>query len=387
MVNKYIVYGFGIVGRYVANNLNVAFIIDTDIKKVGSSYNGIQVKSPKFFESEDLSKYTILVTVVDIFDVIPLLDKFGCKNYISLYELYHSNPNIFDGYHNGTQESDTFVKYSLDTVLECQKAYHLNQIYLRSVDLVITERCSLKCRDCANLMQYYEKPNNIDTEAIMNGLQNLASKCNFINEVRLIGGEPFLNKNVYSIIDGVTKISNIRRIVVYTNATVPLAGDKLIELDLSKVVFSITQYNNYDKNLNRVVDVLKELSIPYRVHPPEHWTDSGRILPERHSKEFADELFVKCCGKNLFTLIGSDLYRCPFAANAENLDAIPVSETNSLDVNTLNPVGFMRFLKSGYAMDACFYCPGRSFDATEIEPAVQVKRAIPYIKIINQDKT
>ena len=32
------------------------------------------------------------------------------------------------------------------------------------MDVVITERCSLKCKDCANLMQYYEKPQNSDLE-------------------------------------------------------------------------------------------------------------------------------------------------------------------------------------------------------------------------------
>ena len=33
---------------------------------------------------------------------------------------------------------------------------------LNSLDIVLTEKCSLKCKHCSNLMQYYEKP--IDNE-------------------------------------------------------------------------------------------------------------------------------------------------------------------------------------------------------------------------------
>jgi len=52
---------------------------------------------------------------------------------------------------------------------DCQTKNYLNpdKLFLRSIDLIITERCSLKCQGCSNLMQYYEKPKNCDTNLLL----------------------------------------------------------------------------------------------------------------------------------------------------------------------------------------------------------------------------
>ena len=39
------------------------------------------------------------------------------------------------------------------------------------LDIVLTECCTLRCRDCSNLMQYYEKPENLDPEEVISSLQ------------------------------------------------------------------------------------------------------------------------------------------------------------------------------------------------------------------------
>ena len=62
------------------------------------------------------------------------------------------------------------------------------------LDLVITECCSLKCRDCSNLMQYYQKPENLKTESIIQDLTNLL-QCVRVGELNILGGETFVNQN------------------------------------------------------------------------------------------------------------------------------------------------------------------------------------------------
>ena len=92
-------------------------------------------------------------------------------------------------------------------------------------------------------------------------------------------------------------------------------------------------------------------------------------------------MFAKCCGKNLFTLIDDKLYRCPFAANADNLNAIPINKSNSVKVlDTIKNIRDFAY-KINY-MEACMYCPGRSFDAPEIIPALQTKKPIEYKRFI-----
>ena len=253
--------------------------------------------------------------------------------------------------------------------------------YLRSVDLVITEKCTLKCKDCANLMQFYELPVNYEIEDIINGISLLTENVSFIHEVRVIGGEPFLNKGIYEIVDKLMTMEKIHKVVIYTNGMIPPDVKKVKTFDSTKVLFSITDYAELGRNLNKTTQILDQYNLPYRVHPPEHWTDSGRILESSGDRDQAKTLFAKCCGKNLYTVIGQKLYRCPFAANADQLKAIPEDKSNFVRVDD-TPDAIREFAYGIDYIDACFYCPGRSFDSPTITPAAQVKHSVPYKKFI-----
>jgi len=371
-----IVYGFGITGKWLSSDLKAKFIVDTDIKKWGDTFDGVEVKSPDFLKSLNIETDIVVVTVVDIFDVIPLLDHYGVK-WISLADLLSENYEISK---NTTKESHDFLRYSIETVLSCQRAYlKKSSFYLRSVDLVITEKCTLKCKDCANLMQFYESPKTYSSKDILDSIITLSKRADFIHEVRVIGGEPFLNKDIYEIINQISLIDNIHKIVIYTNGMIPPKEEGLKNFNKNKILFSITDYAELGKNLDKTVSILDKYSMPYRVHPPEHWTDSGKILEKPWTILEAKNLFAKCCGKNLYTLIGDNLYRCPFAANADQLNAIPKHVSNSVSVLSSSET-IKNFAYGIDYIDACKLCPGRSFDSPIIKPAVQVKKAIAYKK-------
>ena len=68
---------------------------------------------------------------------------------------------------------------------------------MRSVDIVITEKCSMKCVDCSNLMQFFEKPINYKIEDMTEAIDLICSYAHEIYEFRVIGGEPFMNKDIH----------------------------------------------------------------------------------------------------------------------------------------------------------------------------------------------
>ena len=89
---------------------------------------------------------------------------------------------------NYSNENLNFIQYSLNALEKCHKAYiNKDKLFLRSVDIVISERCSLKCKDCSNLMQYYLRPKNFSYEQIKKEFNQLTENINHIFEVRLIG--------------------------------------------------------------------------------------------------------------------------------------------------------------------------------------------------------
>ena len=75
-----------------------------------------------------------------------------------------------------------------------------DKTYLRSLDVMITTKCSLKCESCSNLMQYYKNPLDSEYEQILNSLDIISKNVDEISEFRVIGGEPFMNKKWAEIV-------------------------------------------------------------------------------------------------------------------------------------------------------------------------------------------
>jgi len=377
------IYGYGIAGKWFFDNLpnkeSLKCFIDTDQKKSGISDLGVPIKTPQQLPDTLGPNAAIIITVIDIQDVIDIVKKMKCKKVIPL-GLYLDELDV-STYENNTGESIPFLKYSLEAVRSCHQGYFSeNELFLRSVDLVITEKCSLKCKDCSNLMQYYEKPVDVGIDEISRDFEVLASNVNHIFEVRLIGGEPFMNKDIYKILDYLYSVPNVSKIVVYSNAMIPIKPEFQKLLTHEKLVFSLTDYGNLAKNTPKVVAQLEALGASYRLHPPENWTDSGQIYDFKRTDPEMVSLFESCCGKNLLTLSEGKLYRCPFSANADRLHAIPDDSRNYVSVDS-SPENIRRFTREINYIPACNHCKGRSYDSPSIVPAIQALKPLDYVRL------
>ncbi len=371
------IFGFGIAGKWLASNedLNVRGFIDNNLKKNGRTFLSHKVFSPKQVKHIIKPKDIILNTVLDIQDVIPVIEaNFPENQAIPIGEFLNDEKVKI----NKTEASNEFIEYSLKAVEMCHKSYlNKDRRFLHSIDIVISERCSLNCKDCSNLMQYYKSPQNLTYKMVVNDFEKLTKKIKHVYEVRLIGGEPFMNKEIYSIIDYFIQHQSITKLVVYSNATIPLKPDLMKKFATPKVVFSITDYGSLSKNTKKVTDVLDNLNISYRSLPPSNWTDSGRMHDFQRTEESMIDTFERCCGKNLYTMMYGKLYRCPFSANAERLSGIPKDEGNSVSVEA--PLeDIEHYTNELKYIPACNYCNGRAHDAPEIEPAIQSKIKLDY---------
>ena len=47
-------------------------------------------------------------------------------------------------------------------------------LVLKYIDVVITERCWMKCADCSNFMQYYEAPEHADFDVLAESVRRIA---------------------------------------------------------------------------------------------------------------------------------------------------------------------------------------------------------------------
>ena len=370
-------YGFGTSGKWLSSNIEgkIRGFIDSDTKKTGLKFNNIPVYSIEEAKKLINKNTLIIVTVLDIQDVISTVESLSPGKWLPLGRFLNNEKVINNPLKN---EDKSYVEYSLKAVESCHKSYFsTKKLFLKSIDIIITERCSLKCKDCSNLMQYYVNPINVSFNEILNDFETLIKNVDHIYEIRLIGGEPFMNKDIYKIIKEISKNKKLSRIVIYTNATIPLKEEYIDILKHSKIVFSVTTYGKLSKNTQKVIDFLKKNKIPYRDHPPENWTDCGVIYDFKRKESEMEKLFEDCCGKNLLTVTNGKLYRCPFVANAERLNAIPKDSNNYVNIND-SKKNIKKYTTQINYIPACNYCMGRSYNAPKIKPAIQTEKPLDY---------
>jgi hypothetical protein len=260
---------------------------------------------------------------------------------------------------------------------------------LGSLDCVITERCSLKCRECSNLMQYYAHPIDYDIQQVIVELQALMQYVDRLFELRLIGGDVFMHRHWDIILQFALSEPKIDRVTFYTNGTLIPRSEKLSLLSNERVMLQISNYGKRSHNLAKLIEQCKKNRIWYRATPIDMWNACSTISRHYRSSDENDRLFHACCLTDVTTLQRGKVFRCPYAANAFQLGAVEDNPLDYIDVmdkalstDTKNArKQFRNYLTSQSAIHICDYCAGRVPGINEIPPNEQTKKPLPYMRI------
>jgi len=411
--SQIVLRGAGTLGKLVLNGLNqhsikVDCFWDDDKKKQGKIYCGLKVLNTK----EILDNYNnanIFICSNYFSILIPELLKKNFKNLFDCYQIIKSTDyskiinrtkneiHNFGDIHNNSpfNQNPIDIDRVLDlhlTGLKTQNSQNYkddstNNFNVKYIDLVITERCSMKCIDCSNLMQYYKNPENATFESIKKSVDIVMRCIDYLSEFRVIGGEPFINKNIGKVINQLKKYKNLSKIVIYTNGTIVPKGYNLESLKDDRVSLDITRYKTNIhslRNHEKLVNLLNQNNINYISHTADKWTDSGRIKKYKRTENALKNIFLNCCVGDVLSILNGKLYRCPFSANAHNLNAIPYNEDDVIDLfdNTDLKIIKSKLIKLYTRKDrseyltACKYCKGRDFNAPEIPAGIQTKEVL-----------
>lgn len=385
-----LIFGAGAVGELLLQifrgaGISVGGFLDNNSGMAGKEKGGAVIYSPEEIYGK-LSGLPIVVSAADIGDIVTQLHGMGCE------EIFPAGPLLkeVDVSKYKMSVSADFLEYTTTSCMSCHDSYLTSdKIFLRSVDVVITERCSLKCKDCSNLMQYYEHPENCEFDEIKRSIEAICSVVDGINEFRVIGGEPFMNKDIGLVLDLLIENDKARKILIYTNGTIIPKESLIPRLANEKVLMLITDYGDLSPRMSRLLEFLDANGISYYRRPAENWTDCSRIVKHNRSEEESRQVFQECCCKSLFTLMSGRLYRCPFVANADRLRAIPDLKDSYVEllsgrarVDLLKDVKDFVFGRSVF--EACDFCDGRPLSAPHIVPAIQTKQPLLYLKYVTE---
>jgi len=402
------IFGADIAGKAVqkilqSEGIKVKGFLDNNKNKCDIELNGIRVHHAPHLDT--LSKDSIvLIASTYIADIIEQLESQGFYNWAPISFIIEEKKttdfrSLIDGdlqrNHSGGKFTKDFVDFAISNMVNSQKKYlDPSLLFIRSVDLVLTEKCSLKCKDCANLMQYYENPQNIAKQELIDDLEDLVSVADEINEIRIIGGEPLMNKDFHEVSARAAACDEVNKVVIYTNGTICPPDEKLRILQNEKIFVFITTYGDLSRNAEKLKEKLIELDIQFNYQPAYGWTECGGIDILDRKPEDNKEIFKNCCAKHFTTMTDGKMFRCPFSANAERLRAIPQADSDYASVRgarNFDPDQILKikkklkwFLRQKPVLAACDSCNGRTYGDPEITPGIQAKKPVEHIKYARQ---
>lgn len=210
-----------------------------------------------------------------------------------------------------------------------------NKCVLSKIDTVITSRCTLKCKNCNMFISYAPVQHDIELNRLKNNFDIFFESVDYVYEYTLLGGEPFLHKDIADIISylGRQYGERIGRINLISNGTI-VPNDEVIDvLKDFHVTVHISDYTkavDYTGKLERLKDKLLYNGIEYYVIPNNTWKDV--IYPREgfHTDNPREHMLL--CGHSTHSVADGKLYWCDPAFAAECFMGFTAQEDDYLDM-------------------------------------------------------
>ena len=268
-------------------NIKLICFVDNNMSNWNKKFNGYDVISPDKFKSE-YSNFPILISSIRFKYLKRMLEGLQIKNVYDADFLF-SNLDLKDG---GSSWSADRCKVEIDLYLYAINSFReQNELKVNSLDLVLTEKCSLKCKDCSNLMQYYAKPVDEDFSQLISTLEKFMSAVDYVYEIRIIGGEPLMYKRIDEVMEKVLSYKNCGNIVIYTNGTIVPKENKINIFKNDKIYFKISNYGSISRNVEKLEKTLEKNNIHYLTAKVTRWQDCARIEKFERPLEITKKIF------------------------------------------------------------------------------------------------
>ena len=365
-----IIYGASVGGRIVSKILdqyNCLYKI-CDRKKMGTTFCGVEVQKPEIIEANPDA--IVLVVGTRSFDSqCAFLQSIGHKKYYNICELLPLYKKNYDGL-------TAFEKVAIDDYINKYKIFSSindDTLILHTLDVIVTEKCSLRCRDCSALMPRYFKPIEYKVEEIIYNCKKLLQYVDYIIEMVIVGGEPLLHQNLYKLLEWGNNEEKIGAITIISNGTILPNENLCSNLVGTKSRLRLSDYGSLSLNKENILELAQRNGMKCFVQKLDEWQDMGKPEPRGYSLVEQKELFKDCPFSYSTFFLGSKLFRCGHAAHLFNLQL--VKDKNDY-VDIAGPTGNMKEIIKEYMdekefLGACNYCSGVGVDKKGIEQAIQ----------------
>lgn len=253
-------------------------------------------------------------------------------------------------------------------------------IVLRYLDLPVTQCCTLLCRDCSNLMQYFSKPIHYDLGRLLDAFDQLEACVDEIVNLTVLGGEPLMYRELPILLKRLAQSRKIGQILLFTNGTLLPDAETLEAMKAGKVLTQISDYGTLSPKIQELMDVLDETGLAYSRVCHNSWNDFGGLDCRNRSVSESRAVFERCRGKRTLSYVDGKLFHC---VRASHRYLLGVSEQQEF-VDVASPaVGreqkrdeLRRLLDGELYPASCNYCNGFDEDSPTVPAAEQGRRCL-----------
>lgn len=367
----------------------IDYIIDNYKKTDKCVYGEVEIPviSPKESIQIDFNKYIVVFCAVKWKEMQKQLDEILKQKYISFHyplEIDYSKNSEFGIYHRIIVPSiEKLREYGVVNTAACylgvngekdiiERLKERKLYTIPRLTVVLTPRCSLKCRECNNLMWRFDAAEDLSAEKIITSLENIIEQVDFIPCIELIGGEPFIARNMDKVLDFLLGQEKVFVIEITTNATIVPSKEILGRLRNHKISVHISNYGNVVRQ-NRFIECMKENEIQFTLSEfQDRWVATGGIKRRARNIEYLKKQYYRCASGYLCKTLWEDkIYPCARAASLAILNIM----SNCPYVECSKRNGLREKLYSFYiapSCEACDYCDVAVGNPVYVEPAVQI---------------
>ncbi len=183
--------------------------------------------------------------------------------------------------------------------------------------------CSLRCEKCGEFNPYFlskEKSFLLSAETLCRDVFRILMRVARINTIHIAGGEPFLHKDLFLLVNFLTALPSVGTVEVVTNGTVVPDDITLAVLRNcgKKIVVLISDYSEAGVDNRSLIDSFQRQKVNHVVMKEMIWKDKSDISLKDYSSSDLNEIAKKCSSfrKSYFSLVdGIVTAHCPTAGS------------------------------------------------------------------------
>jgi organic radical activating enzyme len=350
-------------------------IIDNDSSKHASDYYGVEVTSPAAGRAK-FGDVTILVSTMSFQELTTIKTSL---NKIGFSRCHYIVPDVFDFY----IKNFTRRKFDFKTYRAHKKKFYNRSAMDRdhslspSMTVMINEKCNLNCSDCAALVPLNQNPETFSVETIIKSLQSYCGAFDFVYRVCIMGGEPFLHKDIHVILESLRDLDNVLFIDIATNGTVVPQKKTMDLIDQLGATIEISDYGRVSRKMPELIAECEKRNIVHFIQKYESWMSIGDVYSRERDETEKMETFLKCTGSIGITnhIVGEKLSRCIFSAMAGKLKLIPQPSSDYVKLNNRSKDTMMKIRELTFRntyLEACNYCLAN--DRQPVKPGLQIAK-------------